>query len=184
MVFINTVMKVEEIRKRLIDSELHRTDARDGVKQWVHDMSADFPFALTLTLKQSFLVSTPKGNYYRKLDRDDCQRAAERFQQKLNRAVFGKRAADEYGKGLRYLAVLEGGVKGKHLHLHYALGGLPPFIRLGDLHGLIDHARSLVPVLDDQFRVKIADDGWHDYITKQAHRTDVDCLLVTLSRLS
>jgi hypothetical protein len=144
-------------------------------------MARDFPLALTLTLKQTITYKTPTGVVKRSLKRADCERIAKRFQQKLNRVVFGKTAAEKYGMTLKYLPVLEGERSDKRLHLHYAIGDLPAFVKFNQFDALVRLAKQQVPDIDQEHKVDIADSGWLEYVTKEIGPRDTDAVLWTLS---
>jgi len=97
--------------------------------------------------------------------------------QKLNRAVFGKRAADKHGRSLRYIAVLEGERSKKNLHLHFSIGALPSTIRFNQFDTLVREAKSHVEHVDEQHKVDLADSGWMEYICKELGRKDTDNVL-------
>ena len=152
-------------------------DVKTATRNWLRGKANDYPVALTLTLKQTLVEDTDRGRVYRTLQREDCERIVQRFQQKLNRAVLGRRAAEKYGKRLRYLAVLEGERSNKQLHIHMALGNIPQHIRLNQLPSLIVEAKRTVKHIDEEYNVQIADSGWFDYITKETARTHTDNVL-------
>jgi hypothetical protein len=91
--------------------------------------------------------------------------------------VFGKRAAEQCGRSLRCIAVLEGDKSKKNLHLHFSIGGLPSTIRFNQFDALVRGARSLVKHVDEQQKVDIADSGWMEYICKELGRKDTDNVL-------
>ena len=101
-------MKLSDIRERVGYDPAQPQSVKDATRAMLCSRSAQYPYALTLTLKQTLAISTALGMTGRTLRREDCVRIARRFQQKLNRQVFGKRAAEMHGKSLRYLVVLEG----------------------------------------------------------------------------
>jgi hypothetical protein len=143
-------------------------------------MRADYQFAVTLTLRQSIPVLTNIGAHIRKLRREDCDAIAKRFTQKLNRQAFGK-AAERYGKSLRFLAVVEGQRTGKNLHLHMAVGNFPASYLPNQFPTMVKNAVDLVAELDVEHDVQIMDSGWTDYITKELGRKDTDNVLWQLA---
>lgn len=173
--------KLAEIRRKMAYYEACEASQKQAVRTWLAGMQQDFPFALTLTLKTSVTEKTERGTYQRPIKRDDCDRIALRFQQKLNREVFGRRAADKYGHTLKYLTVVEGERSCKALHLHIALGGLPKHVKPMQLQSLISNARLQVRELNEQFEVNVADSGWLEYITKELGRRDSDNVLWQLN---
>jgi hypothetical protein len=177
---INTCMKLEEIRRRTAYVPNAKPNVKAATRTWVRSMTGDFPLALTLTLKQTIVEQTPKGTIKRQITRHDCERIALKFQQKLNRAVFGRRLADKKGMTLKYLPVVEGERSGKHLHLHFAVGGLPSYVKFNQFNSLVTEAKQHVQHVDAQHKVDIADSGWLEYITKETAPTHSDNVLWTL----
>ena len=172
-------MKLDEIRLRTAYDPDAKPSVKDATRMWLQSLAADYPLALTLTLKQTVIEDTPKGTVYRAITKQDCERIALRFQQKLNRAVFGKRAADKHGKSLKYIPVVEGEQNGKRLHLHFAIGGLPDHVRLADFEVLVCEAKQYVQHVDQQHKVDLADKGWSEYITKETGTKHSDNVLWT-----
>ena len=75
-------MKLHEIRKRTAYDPEAQPTQKAAVRAWLGGMCAQYPIALTLTLKQSIVEMTDRGLYTRKLERADCERIAKRFMQK------------------------------------------------------------------------------------------------------
>ena len=173
-------MKLQEIRTRTAYEPNALPTQKAAVRAWLGAMSREFPLALTLTLKQTIVEKNDKGTYKRKLTRIDCERVAKRFTQKLNREVFGKYAAEKGGKSLKYLPVVEGERSNKHLHLHFAVGGLPSHVRFNQFESLVTKAKLHVEHIDAQHDVNITDSGWIEYITKEVGTKDTDNVLWTL----
>ena len=103
-------------------------------------------------------------------------RITQRFQQKLNFAVFGH-AAKRHGKTLKYLPVVEGERSGKRLHLHFAIGNLPKHVMFNQFDALVCQAKKYVEHVDEQYKVDIADSGWLEYITKETATKHSDNVL-------
>ena len=101
-------MQLQDIRKRLASDFPQPISQKAATRAWLSSLSSEYPLALTLTLKRVIAYSTPCGKREQAIDRTEAERIAKRFIQKLNRAVFGKRAAEKHGKTLKYIAVLEG----------------------------------------------------------------------------
>ena len=101
-------MQLQDIRRRLASDYPSQISQKAATRAWLSSLSSEYPLALTLTLKQAIAYSTPFGKREQAIDRTEAERIAKRFIQKLNRAVFGKRAADRHGKALKYIVVLEG----------------------------------------------------------------------------
>ena len=173
-------MKLQEIRARTAYNPNALPTQKAAVRAWLGGMSREFPLSLTLTLKQTIVEKNDRGTYKRKLTRDDCERIAKRFTQKLNREVFGKYAAEKGGKSLKYLPVVEGERSNKHLHLHLAVGGLPSHVRFNQFDTLVTNAKLHVEHIDVQHEVDITDSGWIEYITKEVGTKDSDNVLWTL----
>ncbi len=100
-------MKLQEIRSRTAFDPNALPTQKAAVRAWLGGMSKDFPLSLTLTLKQTIVEKNDRGVYRRTLKRDDCERIAKRFIQKLNRQVFGMYAAGKCGKSLKYCQSLK-----------------------------------------------------------------------------
>jgi hypothetical protein len=171
-------MKLEEIRKRTAYNPNAMPTVKAATRTWLQSMYKDFPLALTLTLKQTIVEETLKGNVRRSITKADCERITQCFQQKLNFAVFGH-AAKRHGKTLKYLPVVEGERSGKNLHLHFAIGGLPDHVRFNQFDSLVCEAKKHVPHVDEQHKVDIADSGWLEYITKETATKHSDNVLWT-----
>lgn len=174
-------MKLQEIRKRTGYSPQTQNNLKQATRNWLCGMYAQYPIALTLTLKQTITEQTPVGVRKRALTSHDAERLADRFKMKLNRGVFGKRRADKQGMSLKYVCVLEGVRSGKKLHLHIAIGGLPKGVKYNQLPKIVSAAKSQVQNIDEQHDIQIADSGWFEYITKEITTKDTDNILWQLS---
>ena len=170
-------MNLAEIRQKTAYQPNAPLTQKAATRLWLVELSKSYPLALTLTLKQTINDSCLTGARKHTLNLADCERIAHRFQQKLNRSVFGQRAADKYGKSLKYIPVVEGQRSNKHLHLHYAIGGLPSYLQLRDFEKLVTTAKIYVENVDAEHRVDITDSGWMEYITKEVGRKDTDNVL-------
>jgi hypothetical protein len=173
-------MKLQEIRSRTAYDPNALPTQKAAVRVWLGGMSKEFPLSLTLTLKQTIVEKNDRGVYIRTLKRDDCERIAKRFIQKLNRQVFGKYAADKCGKSLKYLPIVEGERSNKHLHLHFAIGGLPSHVKFNQFDTLVTNAKLQVENIDSEHKVDVTDSGWISYITKEVGTKDTDNVLWTL----
>jgi hypothetical protein len=174
-------MNLDEIRARTANDPHARPTLKAATRLWLCSLSTEFHFALTLTLKQTIVETTDRGTYKRKITTADCEKIAKRFIQKLNRQVFGKRAADKYGHKLKYLAVVEGERSNKRLHLHMAIGNLPSHIKLNQFENLVSKAKLLVEHVDVEYKLDIADSGWFEYMTKEVGTKDTDNVLWSLA---
>jgi len=175
-------MNIQDIRTRTAYNPLAKPTQKAATRSWLRGMSSDYPLALTLTLKQTVFEITRRGTYKRKLTRADCERIARRFQQKLNREVFGKRGADKYGLSLKYIPVVEGERSNKNLHLHFAIGDLPSHIKFNQFDQLVTNAKLNVDYIDAEHKVDITDSGWIEYITKELGAKDTDNVLWNLAQ--
>lgn len=173
-------MKLAQIRQRTAYSPTAIPNCKQQLRTWLNSLHTQYPVALTLTIKQSNIVQNANGTYIQKLDKDEVQRIAKHFTQKLNQQVFGS-SAKRYGKGLKYLAVIEGGRTGKNLHLHMAIGDLPNFVKLNQFDTLVRNAKFKVIELDEQHKVDVVDSGWMQYITKELGKKDTDNVLWDLA---
>ena len=151
-----------------------------ATRNWLRSLHKNYPVALTLTLKQVIEVKNTNGIYYKKIDKDECRQIAKRFTQKLNQQIFGN-SAKRYGKGLKYLIVIEGERSSKNLHLHMAIGQLPEHIKWNAMNGMVKNAKSRVAGIDEQYKVDIVDSGWMEYLTKELGKADTDNVLWDLA---
>jgi hypothetical protein len=174
-------MKLADIRIKTAYNPTALATPKAQLRTWLCGKSKDYPIAITLTLKQVVTEETVKGLRYSKISKDDCERIAKRFTQKLNREVFGKRQAEKYGKGLSYITVVEGERSNKNLHLHFAVGGFPKHIKLNQIDRLVNDAKNNVRNIDEQYKVDIADSGWMEYIIKEVSNKDTDNVLWSLA---
>ena len=169
-------MNIADIRAKTAYNPNALPTQKQATRDWLRGMHTQYPIALTLTLKQQVVERTATGNFTRKLTKDDCIKAAERFVMKLNRAVF-RGAAERHGKKLNYLVVIEGERSYKNLHLHIAIGNLPAHVKFNTINELVGEARKHVQQLDEQYKVDIADSGWFEYMTKELGAKDTDNVL-------
>ncbi len=176
LVQLNKAMDLYEIRKRTAYEPDASPTQKNAVRSWLAGLRSEYQFAVTLTLKQYIELKLEHGVNYKRLVREDCDRIAKRFIQKLNRQAFGK-AAERHGKGLSYLVVVEGERTAKPLHLHLAVGGLPKHHLPNQFVTMVKNSVDLVWELDTQHDVQIMDSGWTDYITKELGRRDTDNVL-------
>lgn len=174
-------MKLAEIRQKLAYNPNAQPTAKHSTRTFLTSLSAQYPIALTLTLKQYIEVKNTKGVFYQKIDKEEVRRVAKHFTHKLNKQVFGS-SAKRYGKGLKYLMVIEGERTHKNLHLHMAISRLPSYVKWNEIDGLVRNAKLSIQELDEQHKVEVASDsGWMDYITKELGKTDTDNVLWDLA---
>ena len=169
-------MNLQDIRKKIAYDPNAKQTQKSAARDWLRGLSRNYPVALTLTLKQTVVIKTPVGEYKRRLVRDDCDKIAKRFIQKLNREVYGK-AAERYWKSLKYLIVVEGERSNKNLHIHMAIGSLPEHVKFNHVSKLISLAKTHVAEIDEQYKVDITDSGWMEYISKELGTKDTDNVL-------
>ena len=177
---LNKGMDLQTIRNRIAYESNARPSVKLAAQIWLGSISSSYPIALTLTLKQQIAYTSPKGSVRKRIDRNDCEKIAERFIRKLNQQVYGH-AAHRYGKGLKYIVVVEGERTNKNLHLHMAIGDLPIHVRLNELEKFVSQAKLHVEHIDAQHKLDIADSGWMTYITKECGRHDTENVLWHLS---
>ena len=146
---------------------------KQATRDFLRSLHKQYPIALTLTLKQSYAITNANGTYIQKLNRDEVRRIATHFKHKLNQQIFGS-SAKRYGKGLRYLMVMEGERTYKNLHLHIAIGEKPDFIKWNELDTLVCNAKNKITEIDTQHKLDIVDSGWSEYITKELGMNDTD----------
>ena len=173
-------MNIEQIRQKTAYCASALPTQKQATRTWLNSLHKQYPVALTLTLKQVNSYKSVKGIHAKKLDRDECRRIANHFTHKLNQQVFGS-SAKRYGKGLKYLVVIEGERTGKNLHLHMAIGDLPSHVKWNEIDGLVRNAKLRVAELDEQHKVDIVDSGWMEYLTKELGMRDTDNVLWDLA---
>jgi hypothetical protein len=169
-------MTLDEIRQQLAIFRQPMYASKLELEQMLVRMSASYPYAVTLTLKQNFRIETALGSYYKRLDEYDALKVAETFQQKLNYAVYGN-AARRHGKSLRYLPVLEGRHRDGRLHLHYAISQPTHPLSAWQMRTHILSAIDRTLLIDTQRNIQFGDDGWLSYISKDAGHAHTDNVL-------
>lgn len=169
-------MKLAQIRQKTAFNQSALLTVKQEARDWLRGLHKEYPLALTLTLKQVMEVKNNNGIYYKKVDKEECRAIAKRFTHKLNQSIFGN-SAKRYGKGLKYLIVVEGERSCKNLHLHMAIGALPEHIKWNAIKDLVSYAKNKVAGIDRHFDVAISDSGWMEYLTKELGKTDTDNVL-------
>jgi hypothetical protein len=169
-------MDIIEIRRRTAYDPNEKPSLKTAVSAWGYQLSKEFQFGVTITIKQSYKILNNRGCYIHSLKREDCDAIAYRFIQKLNRQVFGK-AAERYNKSLKFLFVVEGERSGKNLHFHIAIGNYPSSRSFNKFPTMIINAIEKVNELDFEHNVSIMDSGWVDYFSKETGRHDTDNVL-------
>ena len=181
VVCINNCMKLSEIRQRMAYEPKAFPTQKEAARTWLGGIAKSYPVALTLTLKQVIKEITPKGIYYRQLTKEDCEKVAARFIQKLNEEIFGKNAVRRHNKGLNYIVTIEGERTEKRLHLHIAIGGFARGFKFNQLGDKVRQAKAHVQNLAEQHKLDICDSGWVEYMCKELGRKDTDNVLWTLA---
>jgi len=169
-------MNLKTIRQNLDCYDYRLPTQKQSARLWLTSKARDYQFAVTLTLKQHPKTFANNQQYYRWLINNNIKATAKRFQQKLNRAVFGN-AAKRNKKTLSYAIVIEGERSSKQLHLHMAIGNKPDHIKFNEFPKLVKKAASFCENIDEQKDVQIMDSGWMEYITKEVGRYDTDNVL-------
>jgi len=174
-------MILAEIRQKLAYNPNAQPTAKHSTRTFLTSLSMQYPLALTLTLKEYIEVKNANGVFYQKIDKEEVGRIAKHFTHKLNKQVFGI-SAKRFGKGLKYLVVVEGERTHKRLHLHMAIGDLPSYVKWNEVDRFVRNAKISVKELDEQHKVEIASDsGWMEYITKELGKKDTDNVLWDLA---
>ncbi len=158
-------MNLQTIRKKTAYNETAKATIKDETRTWLRGMQDRYAIALTLTLKQTIEESTGLGTYKRQITVNDAKNTAQHFIKVLNKQYF-KNSAKRHNKTLNYIAVCEGERSSKHLHLHFAIGGIQAD-RLKEMNRHINNAKQYVQNIDKEFKATIADSNWMDYITKE-----------------
>lgn len=173
-------MNIEQIRQKLTYDPERPLSVKESLRPFMVHLSKDYPVALTLTLKQVITEERHHGTIIYRIKREDCERVAKRFIQKLNREVFGK-SAERHSLGLKYLIVLEGDGVSKNFHLHMSIGGLPSHVRFNQMDKLVKNAKSHCDGIDEQHKVDLTDSGWNEYIMKELSKNNTDKILWNLT---
>lgn len=139
------------------------------LRQWVDIEAWQFPFALTLTLKQRIGgdggISAPATS----LTRDIASQNLKHFLNVLNKQVYGG-AAQRHGKRLPVFSVLEGG-NGKRLHYHIVIDcPRNDLIEAFPAMVILTWRKTLWGY--NQTHVTPCDAGWVNYMTKLRDKPD------------
>lgn len=173
-------MNLAQIRQRTAYNPHAIATQKAATRTWLASKAAEYPIALTLTLKQTITQCTQNGSYKRAITGADCEVIARRFINKLNAQVFGS-AAKRYKKALKYIVVVEDGFGLKNLHLHLAIGAIPKHVKFNQLNTLVKEAKARVEEIDEQHKVDVANSGWFEYITKEVSKHNTDNVLWDLA---
>ena len=165
-------MDLQTIRHKTAYNDSNKANLKADTRTWLRSLNNRYSIACTLTLKQTIVENTAKGTYKRQITVNDAKNTAQHFIKKLNKEVF-KNSAKRHNKTLHYIVVCEGERSSKHLHLHFAIGGIGTD-RLKEMNRHINNAKQYVQNIDKEFKADIADSGWMDYITKELGNKDTD----------
>ena len=132
-------------------------------------------WAVTLTLKQTYLVTTDRGTYSKRLTYEDCENIGFRFLARLNRLAY-KHKYERNNKQVKAIWKIENGGWKRRFHLHFAIGRLPKwhnniqFIEQA-ITDIKEHVEELDKVIDIRH---IYSKRYNGYLTKEllAHRYD------------
>ncbi|MBT8594366.1 hypothetical protein G6672_02600 [Polynucleobacter paneuropaeus] len=173
-------MKLAQIRQRTAHNPHAIATQKTATRTWLASKAAEYPIALTLTLKQTITLHTQNGTYKRAITRADCDVIAKHFINKLNVQVYGN-AAKRSNKSLKYIVVVEDGFGTKNLHLHLAIGAIPKHVKFNQIDALVKEAKTRVEEIDVQHKVNVANSGWFEYITKEVSKHNTDNVLWQLA---
>ena len=127
-------------------------------------------WALTLTLKQTYLVATDRGTYAKRLTFEDCQFIGNRFLARFNRLSY-KHKYERNNKQVKAIWAIENKEGKGRFHLHFAIGRLPKwhnnlqFIEQA-ITDIKKHVEELNTVKDIRH---IYSNGWNGYLTKETN---------------
>lgn len=134
--------------------------------------------AVTLTMKQTLWIKTPRGRACIKLTPENASRNLRHALNRINRRFYGngyKRKPEQYR--LLVIATLEGKNTDKRLHYHLQIGHLPANTTTDELHTAIADAWGVTDFADRQIDVQaLYGTNWLTYITKEIGNADTDCV--------
>ena len=165
-------MDLQTIRHKTAYNDSDTATLKADTRTWLRSLHDRYSIACTLTLKQTITEKTQLGTYKRQITAYDAKNTAQHFIKKLNKEVF-KNSAKRHNKTLHFIVVCEGERSSKHLHLHFAIGGIGTD-RLKEMNRHINNAKQYVQNIDKEFKATIADSNWMDYITKELGNKDTD----------
>lgn len=67
-------MNLAQIRQKTAYSATATPSQKQATRTWLNSLHKQYPLALTLTLKQSYLVKNANGAYIQKLDKEELRR--------------------------------------------------------------------------------------------------------------
>jgi len=164
---------LEQIRARLKAQELNKPTYRDVVRDYIPSLLESHQFALTLTLKKSWVVKNGRMDVRVYLSDVSIDNVWRRFLRKLNQLVW-KNEFKNKGIMLSAIGCIENGFGSKNHHIHGALGNFPKDFEFNRLPKLIAKASHECFEIDKQHKEKFSDSGWIDYITKEVNKNNSD----------
>lgn len=162
----------------------YRAAIADWLKQMTPEARPDLArYAVTLTFDLNRMA---KSCWTGILDKSSALRLAKRdfakFRWKLDRSVL-KNAASRFGQELSYVPVIEGQGVGKQLHYHCVIV-TPGRVALPEMIASVKHAWSSTAFGGFEIDVQhMRDDGWLNYMSKEAWKVDRDVVDVDNVRL-
>ncbi len=134
---------------------------------------AKHDWAVTLTLKQTYLVATDKGTYAKRLTFEDCQLIGNRFLARFNRLAY-KHKYKRNKKHVKAIWAIENGGAYRRFHLHFAIGRLPKWHNnIQFVEQALGDIKKHIEALDTVKEIRhIYSKKWNGYLTKEikAHR--------------
>ena len=161
----------------------------DEVAKWLKRMTPEESdstarYAVTLTFDIESMHRKCRGGL---LELDEkvalAKIAFSSFRWKLDRTVL-KSAASKYGRELTYIPVIEGQCSGHRIHYHCVIV-TPMWVKLHEMKVAVKHAWSRTDFAGHQVDVQpMRDDGWLQYISKEAWTLTRDVVDIDNVRLS
>tara|TARA_R110001606_G_scaffold12369_1_gene54003 strand:- start:45515 stop:46015 length:501 start_codon:yes stop_codon:yes gene_type:complete len=138
---------------------------RHSVKEFVNLTKFYEPFSVTLTLKQSVLVTEGVFPVHIRIDREKAIQNFRHFMNLLNTEVFGNSFV-RHGKRIQVIPFLEGGLNGTRLHYHCVIDCPRRSLDM-TFPSLIQKCWSKTSYGYNQIDIqRNTDHGWIDYISK------------------
>jgi hypothetical protein len=117
------------------------------------------------------MASSPKGDIFVPLTRQEASQNHRHFLNVLNGRVFGK-AAKRFGRRVNAISIMEGGGGGKRLHIHGIID-CPRQDLLSEFPAMVAEAWRRTQWGMSQMHIKsAADAGWTKYISKIDDKPD------------
>lgn len=191
-------MTLQDIRRKAGYSANAKATLKQHARAWLcGTVERQYELGLTVMPRKLFVKQLPsyyntkKTAAYRHMNKQELVNAAERLMAILSRLVF-RNGYVRHGKKLNIIYSIEGEASCKDLHLHFAIGGKPGYLKFWELGKLIEEALRVsddfVTVnegyregVDDinkkyGYKIDIIDSGWMDYITKELNKNCIDNL--------